>query len=38
LILGQSQAQEAMALLKKIAERDPESAVRKAATIWLKRY
>ena len=38
LILGQSRAQEAVALLEKVAEKDPESTVRKAALIWLEKY
>jgi tetratricopeptide (TPR) repeat protein len=37
LILGQSGAKDAAALLENIAEKDPESAVRKAAAIWLKK-
>lgn len=38
LILGQSGVQEAAALLENVAEKDPESTVRKAAAIWLERY
>jgi len=38
LILGQSRAKEAISLLEKVAEKDSESSVRKAAAIWLERY
>lgn len=38
LILGQSGAKEAIVILQRIAEKDPEATVRKAAALWLERY